>query len=151
MASPARITSLSKLNDPRPGSAPTIQVVVPRPARDRAVSLARLCGLETSGAVFVGEVTGRAALSVVAIRGDRVEQRWLTDRPDVEVLRIRTESISSVALAKGSGSTRRAIVRAADQEFTFEFEVAQAQAFHIALTAILAFARSPVLTLRIAS
>lgn len=150
MASPARIRTASKLQNRKPSAGAPTQVFIPRPARDRTAALARLSGLDTTGALFVGEVMRQPALSVVAVRGDRVEQRWLTELPDDEVTVIPTEAISSVVFAKGTGSTRRVVVRAAGRETTFELDAAAAQAFHIALTAILAFARSPI-GLRLAS
>lgn len=113
------------------------QVYIASLARQRTAALAELCALNVTGALFVGEVKATGSLAVVAVRPDRIERRWLSAQPEAPVEIIPTKAISAVSVTKGPGLDRTVTLTALGRGIDYEFDFAQAQAFHLALATIL--------------
>lgn len=114
-----------------PGVTPTIET-------QRTEALARVAGMNTSSALFVGERSSDGLASVVAVWPDRVERRWLTMEHDehdadhpVEVIPV--ASIIGVSAARSTSLTSKVTLTLRDGDVEFEFWFAQAQAFYMRL------------------
>ncbi|HET7386183.1 MAG TPA: hypothetical protein VFJ19_05900 [Nocardioidaceae bacterium] len=109
---------------------------------DRAQTMAQLAGLDTAGALFVGESHEEGRNAVVALFPNRVERRKArkfsslsSAGQEVEVTPI--SRVSSVATEKDGPLRTKVIVYASGNTIEFRFAHRQAADFRDALTGLL--------------